>query len=372
MSHSQKLVGAACALAAAFGVQAQPQQRLSPSVTLYGVVDSGVEYLSRTGPQGKSLLRMPNLTGSAPSRLGFRGVEDLGGGLKAQFVLENGFGADTGSINQGGRFFGRQAFVGLTGSWGTVSLGRQYDNFSFALNDYGVFGPNAFGLSSLETYIPAARFDNAIAYMGNFGAFSFGANYSLGRDTVTSAAGTVCAGENAADSSACRAWSMMAKYITPGWGVAAGYSHLNGAPGAAGGLNTSQKQDTRMTLNGFVRQGGFKLGGGVIARDNDGNAVQPRSMLYFLEGAYAASPVLSLEAMAARLSYRDSPTSDRSTLFAVRAVYSLSKRTSVYATAGRMNNNGRQTLSVSNAAPGGTTLPGAGQTGVMVGLRTSF
>jgi predicted porin len=57
-----------------------------------------------------------------------KGEEDLGGGLKAIFQLENGFDPGTGKLNQGGREFGRQAFVGLTrDQWGTVTLGRQYD-----------------------------------------------------------------------------------------------------------------------------------------------------------------------------------------------------------------------------------------------------
>nr|WP_323745998.1 porin [Diaphorobacter caeni] len=368
-----KLVTAICIATASMVSHAQPVQRLVPNVTIYGMVDTGVEYLSKTGPSGKSLVRMPNLSGSVPSRLGFRGVEDLGGGMHAQFVLESGFGIDTGSLNQGGRMFGRQAFVGIGGNWGTVSLGRQYDNFSLALNDYTVFGPNAYSLSSLESYIPAARFDNAIAYNGKFNNLTVAANYSFGRDTVPSATGTVCAGENSADAQACKAMSAMVKYVTPGWGVAAGYSQIKGAKGAAGGLVTSDKHDMRVTLNGFVKQGPFKVGGGMIYRDNDGNAVQPRSNIYFLEGAYAATPSVSLEAMVGRLSFKDSPTGDRSTLFAVRAVYSLSKRTSVYATAGRMNNRGALTTSVSSAASGsGAAVAGQGQTGVMLGMRASF
>ena len=372
MKKTSKLIGAMLAVTAAATAQSQPMQKPGSSVTIYGIVDTGVEYLSSTGPAGKSLVRMPNLTGSAPSRLGFRGTEDLGGGTSVQFVLENGFGLDTGSFNQGGRMFGRQAFIGLSGAWGTVSMGRQYDNFSLALLDYGVFGPNAFGLSSLETYIPAARFDNALAYTGKFGHLTVAANYSFGRDVVQNAAGNVCAGENPTDSRACRSWSAMAKYITNEWGVAGAYSSLNGAPTAAGGLNTSQKQDTRMTLNGFVKQGPFKVGGGMIRRENDGNAIQPRNNLFFIEGSYAATEALSLEAMVARNTFKNSPTGDRSTLFAIRALYKLSKRTALYATAGHIDNSGLQTTSVSNAAPGGLTKPGGAQTGVMLGMRHSF
>jgi len=59
------------------------------------------------------------------SRIGFKGVEDLGGGLTALFTIENGFNADTGQAAQGGLLFGRTAIVGLSGSKGTVYLGAK-------------------------------------------------------------------------------------------------------------------------------------------------------------------------------------------------------------------------------------------------------
>ncbi|WP_240655869.1 porin, partial [Paraburkholderia phosphatilytica] len=95
------------------------------SVTLYGVLDNSIQYVSNVG--GHSLWNMAagNLQGN---RFGLKGTEDLGGGLKAIFQLENGFNPNTGSLGQGGRMFGRQAYVGLSGDqWGTVTLGRQYD-----------------------------------------------------------------------------------------------------------------------------------------------------------------------------------------------------------------------------------------------------
>ncbi|MEG1771634.1 MAG: porin, partial [Comamonas sp.] len=70
------------------------------SVMIYGLLDASVEHLTNATPAGASLTRMPGLTGSAPSRLGFRGTEDLGAGLKAVFTLESGLGVDSGTFNQ--------------------------------------------------------------------------------------------------------------------------------------------------------------------------------------------------------------------------------------------------------------------------------
>ena len=94
------------------------------TLTMFGLIDLAVEHFNKVGPTGAGLSRMPGLTGSLPSRLGVRGSEDLGGGLRAVFTLEQGFTADTGGLSQGGRGWGRQAFVGLAGTWGTLSLGR--------------------------------------------------------------------------------------------------------------------------------------------------------------------------------------------------------------------------------------------------------
>src|ERR1700760_315613 len=90
------------------------------SVTLYGLIDESVQYVNNATPRGGSFVGLVggNLQGN---RFGLKGTEDLGGGLKAIFQLENGFDINTGKLGQGGLMFGRQAYVGLTGdTWGTV------------------------------------------------------------------------------------------------------------------------------------------------------------------------------------------------------------------------------------------------------------
>jgi hypothetical protein len=110
---------AALALGAALAAQAQS------SVTLYGRVVAGVDYQNNvydpaTGGTGSLWRAVGNQWGT--SMLGFKGEEDLGGGLHALFTLESGFSIDDAKFNGAG-FFNRRTFVGLRSGWGTLKLG---------------------------------------------------------------------------------------------------------------------------------------------------------------------------------------------------------------------------------------------------------
>ncbi|MFM0205425.1 porin [Paraburkholderia fungorum] len=112
-------------LAGTFGAAAHAQS----SVTLYGVLDTGIDYVSnqKAASGGKSNVMMESGNLST-DRWGLRGNEDLGGGLSAVFDLENGFNIDSGKFSNDGDEFGRQAWVGIASKqWGTLTMGRQYD-----------------------------------------------------------------------------------------------------------------------------------------------------------------------------------------------------------------------------------------------------
>ncbi|WP_286186599.1 porin, partial [Acidovorax cavernicola] len=174
---------------------AQAQSAPAPSsVKIYGIVDVGVEVLGNVNGKG-TLARVPSNTGMMPSRLGFQGTENLGGGWRSMFTLEMGLAPDTGSFGQGGRPFGRQSFVGLETPWGTVSLGRQYSMLTWSMQDASPIGPAIYALGSLDAYLPNARTDNALVYRRSFAGLSVGAGYSFGRDAYNagpSPAGTNC------------------------------------------------------------------------------------------------------------------------------------------------------------------------------------
>ena len=152
------------------------------SVTLYGIVDAGFVYNNNSAGNKLYSTSAGNLQGD---RWGLRGTEDLGGGLKALFVLENGFNAFSGKLGQGGDEFGRQAYVGLSSQFGTVTLGRQYDSvvdYTGAL-EVGSQWASFYGAhpGDLDNMNNSNRVNNSIKYTSaNYSGVTFGGLYSLG------------------------------------------------------------------------------------------------------------------------------------------------------------------------------------------------
>ncbi|CAM2141312.1 general bacterial porin, GBP family [Pararobbsia alpina] len=174
---------------AALGSLASVAQAQS-SVTLYGLIDAGLVYTNSnktsTGA-GHSLIQEQDgaNAGLSGSRWGLRGTEDLGGGSKAIFVLESGFNYNTGASGQGGDFFGRQAFVGLSNtSYGTITLGRQYDtgvDLIQPLAAYGTWGNLTAHAGDIDNIGNLNRVNNTIKYVSpTFAGFKATGMYSLG------------------------------------------------------------------------------------------------------------------------------------------------------------------------------------------------
>ncbi|KWF32787.1 hypothetical protein WL88_25955 [Burkholderia diffusa] len=355
------------------------------SVTLYGVVDAGVEYVSHAGPGGKSLIRMPANTGELPSRWGIRGDEDLGGGMHAIFTLENGFNVRAGDLNQGGRLFGRQAWVGISGPFGAVTLGRQYTMLYWAMVDADIIGPDLYSAGSFDNYIPNARSDNTIAYKGTFRGLTVGATYSFGRDsagTGNSPGQGTCVGSVPGMASACREWSAMVKYDTEWFGVAAAYDEQRGGAGAAASffdgaapipLTDPADKDARVQLNGYTKLGKLRLGGGWIGRrvvTNNATSPDARSNLFFVGASYQLTPFVLLDGEAYRIV--NAQQDSRGTLGTLRCTYLLSKRTAVYAQTAYLENSAHAQYAISLGGPGATPPAGKSQLGVNIGIRHFF
>jgi len=360
----KKIIALVAAIAACGTVHAQT------NVTLYGLLDAAIDYNTNADTAGHSRTWMPSLGGGMfPSRIGFKGSEDLGNGLKAIFTLETGVYVDSGTTGQGNRLFGRQAWVGIAGNWGQVTLGRNYNMLYNSMPEVEIIGPAQYGLGSLDAGIPNGRSDNSIAYKGTFGAVTAGAMYSVGRDTSNAGGpgGTNCAGENSADAQACREWSSMLRYDTPAWGVTSAYDRKNGGAGAAAGLAASSVTDSRAHLGAYTRFGAWRLAAGTVVRNNEGSATTPRSNLYYFDGAYKLTPVVTLDGLAGRLDYKNS--GNDSTLVMLRAIYDFSKRTSTYVAIGHVSNGGTAAVALS---AGGAVGAGMAQNGIITGIKHAF
>lgn len=366
------MCGATLLIAPAWTCAQENQSNIgSTSVSLFGVLDTGVEYV-RGVPTGNGQtggqFRMGY--GATPSRLGFRGTEDLGGGLNAVFTLESGIMVDTGGMSQA-RYFGRQAFVGLSGDFGSLTLGRQYTMRYYGMLDADIFAAASQGLGSLDSGIPNARADNSISYRGKLGAFSGGVNYSFGRDTVSAnnPTATNCPGEST-DKKQCREWSVMAKYDGGSWGMVSAYERQNGGTAATyGGLTSPGLTDSRLTVNGYARIGDGQLGVGWLKRDNQGS-ITPRSNLYWVVLAQPVSAQVVLDGMVAMNKFENSP--NKAVLLTLRGTYLLSKRTSLYLSLSGVNNSGTQASPVSTNPPGTVPLAGGSQQSIMAGIRHTF
>jgi predicted porin len=186
------------------------------SVTLYGVIDESIQWAHNTmdaNGNNKNLVGLyaGNISGD---RWGLKGTEDLGGGLKAIFQLENGFDLNTGAAQQGGRMFGRQAFVGLThDQYGTVTLGRQYDplvDMVQPLTADNYFGSTFATPGDIDNNDNSSRTNNAIKYVSPvLSGFQFEGMYALG-----GVAGATGSGQT---------WAAAATYGVGSFNIAAGY-----------------------------------------------------------------------------------------------------------------------------------------------------
>jgi predicted porin len=218
------MVAAAATSLVAGAAQAQS------SVTLYGIVDNGFAYVNNVAPStgatsgGKSLVKM-NDGVWAGSRFGFKGTEDLGGGTKAIFTLEEGFKPSNGAESTPGLMFHRQAWVGLTNdAFGTVTMGRQYTPYYTLLSPWspttwltGAFGAHPGDIDSLDTNY---RTNNQVIYTSpNLYGFTFSGGYAFGGTPGSVAANSV--------------WSVAAQYKNGPFGIGVGYQNIKNANGAA-------------------------------------------------------------------------------------------------------------------------------------------
>ncbi|MCZ2105395.1 MAG: porin [Burkholderiales bacterium] len=264
------------------------------SVTIYGVANVGIG--GGTGVKTQ-MMDQPDGTGS---RLGFKGTEDLGGGLKANFLMENGFFINNGALdNTTNKLFQRQAWMGLSGGFGELRMGRQY-TVGFDTSIWTIPSTRASAVlgSGLGFNGMGARNDNMFKYLSpNFSGFSVEASYQLKNNTDPA--------PNTAE--------LALKYA-------------NGPLTANLYANKVKSLSTGWALNGAYNFGGFAVNAGYIDAPGNGTA---RGFHLGAGGTFGAiNPWINVARN----------TQAKRTGVDLGANYALSKRTRLYAVYSRVNN----------------------------------
>lgn len=339
--------------AAAGAVQVQAQT----NVSIYGSFDAGVRTQNHVNGSGNSRTTMGSTGTYNSNRLGFKGSESLGGGLNAHFTLESAFNSGTGAVDSS-RFFGRSAFVGLGGPWGSLDLGRQYTVAYRTVRTYDPFNYKFTRIipTSQASVTAGSRVDNDIQYSGTFGPLTARAEYALS-ERVGGGSGGAHAGIGA---------TFDRGPITLGAAYTARKPDIRTAAEIAANAPSSFQDNRSWTLGGAYTLGPARIAAGYARESQDlaagGEAEQQNA---WLGGSYDINPALAMSAayyhtrVDAGLA---GVTADgKRGLFIIGATYALSKRTNFYADVdyARFRNG----LAGSGSSPSSGQLPLASPSG---------
>lgn len=353
-------------LIGALAIAASGVASAQTNVQVYGVMDAGIEHLSNASADGGGVTKVYS-GGANNSRLGFRGTEELGGGLKAVFNLESGLLIDTGAYD--GTLFRRQANVGLEGKFGRVVVGRSFTTVYDFVNPFDPMGyapryswiPTGNGTLSSK-YGMTTGFDNMVKYQGQFDKLKIGASYG--------------AGEVAGNASDGRKLAIGAAYALGKLRVVGTAERVNGVSNALGLRSESKVYHAALAYDPSEALS-LKAGHRHLKMEPAAGA-DVRADTWWVGTNYDLTPALDLTAVLYYVNVKNgvtpADTAADPRMFVVRAKYSLSKRTSVYATAAHAKARGGIPVGVSrdNTEDGGTTGFGDHQTGVLVGIQHRF
>jgi predicted porin len=306
------------------------------NVTIYGLVDYGYAYRwDDLSTADKNNLSSFNGGQASGSRLGFRGTEDLGNGLKALFTIEQGLAIDTSSDNKdnAGKSrslnYTRQAFAGLSGGFGTLIGGRIYTpHYNLWSNTIDPFGAGTVGrynnVIGGNLAGDVVRVDNAVAYVSpSFGGFTVTGAYSNkleGQESVNTTTGTT----NGDDT---KVYALLGKYVAGGLDLGLNYHYAAFEGNSAAG---SANNTYNITLGGLYNFGFMKLHGAFAYNETELNGLNYDNlevMNYFIG---ATVPVGKVDLKGSIL-FSDASDDGDATQYAIGLNYNLSKRTDVYA-----------------------------------------
>lgn len=297
------------------------------SVTVFGVVDNNIGW----GKGSLTSVKRLGTGGYLGSRLGFRGTEDLGGGLRAMFVLEHGFNSDDGTAAAAATFFNRQSYVGLAGPWGELSLGRQYTPTFLVHATYDAFGPQ--GVAAQQVLLGSIEVAQAANIRAN-DAVNYRSPATLGGFSVQ---------------------AMVTDHTaTPGWyrGIKAGYAggplSLDVALGHYG--NPAIGDLDSLTVGGRYTWDKFKFYA-LYNKANSGSGNDSRGMQ--LSAAYALGATdLKISVAESRQTSALGADIGTTRRYGVGFLHALSKRTYLYGQYAKLDNSKGARATVNGAQTG--------------------
>jgi predicted porin len=321
------------------------------SVTLFGIVDVSMRNVKESSGSLKSL----STDGMGSSRLGFRGIEDLGGGMRAGFWLEGSLQADTG--NAAGQNWQRRSTVSLMGGFGEIRLGRDYTPDFWNHTVFDPFGTNGVG-SSVNVFdasgsgaTTVVRANNTVGYFLPGGLGGFYGQVQL------------AAGEGATGN----------KHVGFRFGYAAGPLNIAAAYGKT--ESTPTVDWTRFNVAGSYNMGFMTAMFQYITSETSGGAADGQGLDNILLGANIPVGAGTIKVSyvkadgkgkTAALEARDA------TQFAFGYQHALSKRTSLYAHYSRVSNKSGANFTASGSGPAAAHAAGKGSTGYEFGINHAF
>lgn len=316
------------------------------SVTVYGVADASVG-IEDTDAPGEGSRTVVSSGTQSTSRIGFRGTEDLGNGLKALFNFEAGVALDNGAADTAG-LFQRRAVVGLQGSFGTITVGREYSPVAAIAQGSDALGHGFYGssLASFGTNRLTRRLSNSVNYKSNpLSGFVFGAAYGAG-ETLTGPSNDLMGAS--------------LEYTNGGLYLGAAYHQIE---------RLASGDDEEYAFGAGYKFGNFEVRGGHLVADLEGPL--PKFTQNNLGANFTAGP----NKFFVQFQQLKQDTGAKGNGFTLAYSYTLSKRTNLYSTYAKMRNNGRGVFGLTSA--GGTFAPpatalGADPSVFNVGLRHNF
>jgi len=322
------------------------------SVTLFGIVDLSVNSV-KNGSLSQALMSSDALNSN---RLGFRGVEDLGGGMRAGFWIEGAMSPDTGGT---GQTWQRRSTVSLIGGFGEVRLGRDYTPTFW---NHTVFDP--FGTNGLGSQLNVMLRQGETSLFGGGAGTTVRANNTIGYFLPAMGGvygqAMVAAGEGATGN----------KYIGGRIGYSGGPVNVAVAYGKTEIL--SNRDQVALNIGGSFNLGFMTLMGSWHRYETDVTTTLQREQTNYMVGVTVPFGASTLKASFNKV---NSDGSDRdATQFSFGYQYDLSKRTALYATYSSLDNDGSAATGARYTVGQGATLTAGGQksTGYNVGVRHSF